>query len=183
MWCLDLACEQKNDLMDYIAKQVTSMQYILELAKQLDVDPRSCVSSFFTRIQKADDEYIKAFNDELESFKDRIRKRAEKRLEEAMKQVEEEEKQKRLGPGGLDPVEVFETLPESLQKCFESRDIDLLQKVIAEMDEKDARLYMKRCVDSGLWVPDAKSARVEEIHEIEKNSDEVYEECKSDANV
>lgn len=33
-------------------------------------------------------------------------------MESAMKEIEEEERQKRLGPGGLDPVEVYETLPK-----------------------------------------------------------------------
>lgn len=56
-----------------------------------------------------------------------------------MKEVEEEERQKRLGPGGLDPQEVFTTLPEELQKCFETRDMELLKQVIAQMEEKDAR--------------------------------------------
>lgn len=50
--------------------------------------------------------------DELVAFKDRIKKRAQEKVEQAMKEVEEEEKQARLGPGGLDPFEVFETLPE-----------------------------------------------------------------------
>lgn len=169
-------------MMNFVAKQVTSMQYILELSKQLDVDPRSCVSSFFSRIQKADKEYIDAFNDELESFKQRIRERAQKRIDEAMKEVEEEERQKRLGPGGLDPMEVFESLPEALQKCFESRDVELLQKTIAEMDEEEARYHMKRCVDSGLWVPDAKSAanQNDDCDGTVENSEDVYEECKTD---
>lgn len=64
------------------------------------------------RIQQAEPEYKKAFTDELEAFKERIRKRAEQKLEEMMKEAEEEERQKRLGPGGLDPIEVMETLPE-----------------------------------------------------------------------
>lgn len=64
------------------------------------------------RIQQAEPEYKKAFTDELEAFKDRIRKRAAQKLEELMKEAEEEERQERLGPGGLDPVEVMETLPE-----------------------------------------------------------------------
>lgn len=64
------------------------------------------------RIQQAEPEYKKAFTDELEAFKDRIRKRAAQKLEEMMKEAEEEERQKRLGPGGLDPLEVMETLPE-----------------------------------------------------------------------
>lgn len=52
------------------------------------------------------------FEEELTAFKARIRDRARVKLTEAMQQYEEEERQKRLGPGGLDPYEVIETLPE-----------------------------------------------------------------------
>lgn len=62
--------------------------------------------------QTADQQYQEAFNDELESFKERVRGRAKIRIEKAMKEYEEEERQKRLGPGGLDPVDVYESLPE-----------------------------------------------------------------------
>lgn len=154
-WCLNLEMEEKTNLMEHVAKQVIAMQYILELAKQLDCDPRSCIQGFFTRIQKADKEYQDAFSDELTGFKQRIKTRAKEKVEKIMKEVEEEERQKRLGPGGLDPVEVMEQLPESLQQCFESRDIGMLKKVISEMPEADATKYMKMCVDSGLWVPEA----------------------------
>jgi cell division cycle protein 37 len=37
-----------------------------------------------------------------------------------------------MGPGGLDPVEVFESLPE--------------------VPIEEAKYHMKRCEDSGLWV-------------------------------
>lgn len=47
----------------------------------------------------------------MEAFKTRVRGRAKIRIEKAMKEYEEEEKQKRIGPGGLDPVEVYESLP------------------------------------------------------------------------
>lgn len=174
LWCLNLEIEEKHELMEFVSKQVVSMQYILELAKQLDVDPRGCVSAFFARIQKADKEYAEAFEDELKSFRERIKERAKIRIEQAMKEVEEEERQKRLGPGGLDPQEVFETLPESLQKCFESRDVELLQRAIAEMGETDAKYHMKRCVDSGLWVPDSKNA-----HLFDDQNPEIYETIES----
>ena len=52
-----------------------------------------------------------AFRDELSGFIQRVEGRAKARIEEAMVQVEEEERKKRLGPGGLDPLEVIETLP------------------------------------------------------------------------
>lgn len=112
--------------------------------------------------QTADQQYQDAFNDELESFKERVRGRAKIRIDKAMKEYEEEERQKRLGPGGLDPVEVYETLPavsssvfrhspfifscqfkithktcsdlQEMQKCFDEKDIQMLQEVISKMD-------------------------------------------------
>jgi len=103
-------------------------------------------------------QYQEAFEDELQSFRTKIKDRAKVKIEEAVKEVEEEERQNRLGPGGLDPVEVFESLPEALQKCFETKDIALLQQTIAQLPEEEARHHLKRCVDSGLWVPDGKHA-------------------------
>lgn len=169
IWCLNLEIDNKSSLMEHVAKQTMAMQYMLKLAEQLDVDVRGCISTFFTRIQKADKEYIDVFNDEIEAFKERIRSRAKVRLEEAMKQVEEEEAHKRLGPGGLDPIEVFESLPSELQECFDKQDTDLLKVVLAQMSEEDAKYHMKRCVDSGLWVPDANA------HANEDDQEHTYE--------
>ena len=53
IWCLDLQMEEKSELMAHVAHQCICMQYLLELAKQLDTDPRACISSFFTKIQVA----------------------------------------------------------------------------------------------------------------------------------
>jgi len=182
IWCLDLEMEEKHELMAHVAHQCICMQYLLELAKQLETDPRACISSFFTKIQVADEEYKSAFYSELEAFKERIRKRAAEKIAEAM----EEERQANMGPGGLDPADVFESLPRSMQECFESQDIGLLQQVIKELPEDEARYHMKRCVDSGLWVPSSEDpgtstedgfvkAPVEEEGEEEE---EVYDEVK-----
>lgn len=51
---------------------------------------------------------------------------------------------------------------QELKKCFESQDIGMLQTTIEKMDPEQAAYHMKRCVDSGLWVPDAKKAAVEQ---------------------
>lgn len=48
-----------------------------------------------------------------------------------------------------------------MQRCFEVQDIPLLQETIAAMPEEEARYHMKRCIDSGLWVPDAKAKESE----------------------
>lgn len=178
IWCLNLQIEGKTDLMKHISKQVISMQYILELAKQLDCDPRSCIATFFTKIQKADKEYIDAFNNELESFRTRIQERALVKIEEARKEVEEEERRERLGPGGLDPLEVVETLPVELRECFDSRDTQKLKDVLNQMDMTEATYHMKRCIDSGLWVPDAKGAfdEADEEPKIEEPAEESAEQ-------
>lgn len=67
IWCINLEMEeviflfvsyllffkiikfQKHDLMAHVAHQTICMQYILELAKQLDYDPRACLDSFFAK--------------------------------------------------------------------------------------------------------------------------------------
>ena len=69
----------------------------------------------YFRIQIADTEYKKAFEDELNAFIERIRRRAQEKIDEQLEEArkeEELERQGRLGPGGLDPVEVFDSLPE-----------------------------------------------------------------------
>jgi len=176
--CLNLELQEKCAAMEQVAHQCICVQYLLELAKQLDVDPRSCISSFFTKIQVADPEYRKAFEDELEAFKDRIRKRAIEKLKEQIeetKKEEEIERQERLGPGGLDPVEVFESLPDILKECFESQDIQKLQETIKSMPEEDARYHMKRCVDSGLWKPAADDPDTNPEDGFRKRSSETEE--------
>ncbi|XP_058022077.1 hsp90 co-chaperone Cdc37 isoform X2 [Ahaetulla prasina] len=112
IWCIDLEVEEKHALMQQVAHQTIVMQFILELSKSLKVDPRACFRQFFAKIKTADQQYMEGFNDELESFKVRVQERAKARIERAMKEYEEEERQKRLGPGGLDPVEVYESLPQ-----------------------------------------------------------------------
>ena len=157
IWCLNLQMDEKTDLMMHVSKQVISMQYILELAKTMNCDPRSCIKSFFTKIQTAAKEYHDAFNDELKGFQERIINRAAEKMEAIIKEVEEEERQNRLGPGGLDPQEVVETLPPEMAACFESRDVSQLQDVIDAMEPALAAYHLKRCVDSGLWVVDKKT--------------------------
>jgi len=173
--CIDLEVEEKHALMEQVAHQTIVMQFILELAKSLKVDPRGCFRQFFAKIKTSDQQYQDAFNDELESFKDRVRGRAKIRIEKAMKEYEEEERQKRLGPGGLDPVDVYESLPAEMQKCFDDKDIQMLQDVISKMDPTEAKAHMKRCIDSGLWVPNSKTDDGDE-----KGEDATYEEVKQE---
>jgi len=158
VWCIDLEVEEKHALMERVAHQTICMQFLLELSKQLEIDPRSTIKPFFQKMNKNDEQYKTGFEDELKSFIQRVKDRAQARIDKAMKEYEEEERQKRLGPGGVDPVEVYESLPKKLQECFDSKDIQLLQDTLTAMPEEEAKYHLKRCIDSGLWVPDAKAA-------------------------
>lgn len=44
-----------------------------------------------------------------------------------------------MGPGGLDPLEVFQTLPAKMQKAFEEHDTPLLKEALLEMSPEDRR--------------------------------------------
>lgn len=52
----------------------------------------------------------------------------------------------------------FENELQILQQCFEKKDIQMLQDAITKLPKEEAEYHIKRCVDSGLWVPDAKDA-------------------------
>lgn len=162
VWCIDLEVEEKHALMERVAHQTICMQFLLELSKQLEIDPRSTIKPFFQKMRKNDEQYRTGFEDELKNFIGRVKERAQARIDKAMKEYEEEERQKRLGPGGVDPVEVYESLPKKLQECFDSKDVQMLQDTLTSMPEEEARYHLKRCIDSGLWVPDAKAAAAAE---------------------
>jgi cell division cycle protein 37 len=58
----------------------------------------------------------------------------------------------------------------------------LLQETIAGMPEEEARYHIMRCIDSGLWVPEAKSKEKDAVSDAVSNavSDAVSDEV-SDA--
>lgn len=76
----------------------------------------------------------------------------EKRKEMDLEREKEEIQSAPLGPGGLCPIKTLAALPRPLREAFESQEIENLHKAIADMSAKEARKYMKMCVDAGLWV-------------------------------
>jgi len=66
-----------------------------------------------------------------------------------------------------------------LKKCFESQDIQLLQDTIKNMNQEDATYYMKRCVDSGLWVPDANKDKSSAEDDDKTQEENIYSDINS----
>lgn len=151
-----------REKMKLTARQSQIISNIAELAKTMQRHPGNVIVPFFTRISQK--EFYDGFMQGVNAFIEKIIARAvvkkkeidAERAKEAAQEEEEVDlkdipKEERLGPGGLDPVEVFESLPKSMQEAFESRDTDKLKEALVKMDMKDVEYHMKRCVDSGLW--------------------------------
>lgn len=155
----------KHDEMRQRAKQSQIVTNIAELAQSWKTHPGNAIMPFFQRLEQR--EFLEGFLAGVKVFIEKIQKRAVIKRKEIDAAREEENqgstvkkegvdlseipKEERLGPGGLDPLEVIESLPKSMQDAFESRDTDQLRNSLMEMDPKDAEYHMKRCIDSGLW--------------------------------
>eukprot|EP00123_Amoebidium_parasiticum_P022595 comp9081_c0_seq1/m.4256 comp9081_c0_seq1/g.4256 ORF comp9081_c0_seq1/g.4256 comp9081_c0_seq1/m.4256 type:complete len:357 (-) comp9081_c0_seq1:620-1690(-) len=174
VWAVDCEVEEKHERMKTIARQTILMQYLIEFAKNVSKPKPLIVKSFFAKFRLAEAQYMSAYKEEVDALIGRVEKRAKERIEEAVKEYEEEERQKRIAasPGGLDPQEVMESLPQSLRDAFESRDIGALQAAIAEMPLEEAKYHIDRCTKSGLWVP-GNSDKAEEDEQDEQFHDAV----------
>lgn len=139
------------------ARQSQIISNIAELAKSMQTHPGNVIIPFFLRLEQK--EFLEGFMEGTETFIGNIIKRAvvkkkeidEERLKEEAVDLKDIPKEERLGPGGLDPVEVFESLPLAMQEAFESRDVEILKKALMEMEPNEAEEIMQRCVASGLW--------------------------------
>lgn len=168
---LDEEMKGNKALVKKLGKQGQIISQIHQLAEPMRRHPRDLVHRFFDRFEHAGGQ--EAFQQGVDHFLGHIERRAvEKKKEQAEEEAqaaaaaEAQEKgeavplieamydmklEDRMGPGGLDPVEVFESLPEKMQECFKSGDVEELKKYAAESDPKEFEGHFKRCIDAGLW--------------------------------
>ena len=152
----------RRDAMKLSTRQSQIITNIAELAKTLDTHPGNVIVPFFKRMEER--VHLEEFLAGVKAFQEKIIQRAvvkrkeidaqreaEAEAEEGVDLLEDIPKEQRLGPGGLDPLEVLETLPEDMVRAFESRDVWQLQEALMKLEPEEAEYHMKRCVDSGLW--------------------------------
>ena len=181
--CLDYQMDDQDEMAFRIATQYQLVQFCLDLASSSRQDPRSAVHPLFQRIDQNHDQYVKGFEDSVRDFVKKVKNRAEEKRaagEESPLKAQREAVEQRaqlvaeaeaeaaaegqeedytidpeapLGPGGLHPAEVFKTLPEELQKCFISQDVEMIKQVLMGMKKEDASYHFDRCIKSGLWNP------------------------------
>jgi len=158
--CINLQAEGKTREMRKCSRQYLLLTYVCDLAKSMPGrDARDAIRPLFKKMLTNPQAKL-SFEEHFEKYVAHVKTRAEvKKQEEAKEQEEEEEeyvalkKGEQVGPGGLDPAEVFETLPEVLQNAFGDRDVESLKSALASLSTEDAQYHMKRCIDSGLWDP------------------------------
>lgn len=155
-----------HNKMKLVARQSQIISNIAELAKSLQRHPGNVIVPFFQRME--DKQLYTGFMEGVNQFIKRIEVRAvqkkaeieEERAREAQERGADAEDavdiseipiEQRLGPGGLDPLEVFESLPESMQEAFESREKEKLEEALRSMPAAEAEHHLTRCIASGLW--------------------------------
>lgn len=176
---LEAQMKGDTDRVKKLGTQGQLVSQIHQLAKPMNRPPRDLVHRFFDKFES--DAGKEAFKQGVDHFLGHIAKRAiAKKKEEAedahiqamedaaaaAAQAEQQQQgepvslvtamyemtpEERKGPGGLDPVEVFESLPAELQECFKTGDVPRLKKAAEEMDPKVFEEQFQRCIDAGLW--------------------------------
>lgn len=160
----------KFERMKIVCRQSQILSHISELGTSTGRDPRDVIIPFFIRIQEPT--HNKGFMEAVADFTRRIQKRAvEKRIEMDKEREEEMRENVPLGPGGLNPYDVLEQLPDNLREAFEEQDTEALVKILTELPPKEGRKWMKMCVDSGLWCPAPGSKSI-----FDSSNDAAFEE-------
>mmetsp|Transcript_47846 Transcript_47846/g.101660 ORF Transcript_47846/g.101660 Transcript_47846/m.101660 type:complete len:450 (-) Transcript_47846:37-1386(-) len=155
-----------HEKMKLVARQSQIISNIAELAKSLKLHPGNVIHPFFQRMQNKElhDGFMQGVSEFVKKIEVRAVQKRKEMDEERAREIREHgadddgtvdmseiPREQRLGPGGLDPLEVFETLPESMQEAFESREKEKLEAALRAMPPEEMEYHMKRCIDSGLW--------------------------------
>jgi len=140
-----------------LARRTLMIHNLVQSCSQQNCAPQIGVERFYSKIgrdPKMTESYKVELNKQVAELMERIEVRRVERLAELQDIPDEydEDQKAPLGPGGLDPTEVLNSLPEEMQQAFISQEVGQLKKCLAEMDPERAEYHMKRCVDAGLWV-------------------------------
>ena len=72
------------------------------------------------------------------------------------------------------------TLPKDIQDAFIEQDTDKLREGFNKLTDEEAQYHLKRCVDSGLWVPAGSSNEADGEAEKTAAQEEGEESAKAE---
>merc|ERR550525_76289 len=143
---------KKDPNLTRLAERCLQIHSIVKAAEEAKIPPAKSVILFYKHLKKPETAklHYEQIQKQIPEIMERIAVRRLERLKEAEKQEEEEKAP--LGPGGLDPTEVLNSLPQEMQDAFVSQEVQRLRECLEAMDAEEAEYHMKRCIDAGLWV-------------------------------
>lgn len=162
-----------------LARRCLSVHNLVQSCSQQNVAPSIGVERFFSKVG-CDKSLTASYQTELQKQVKELLERIEVRRVERLAEMQDipedygEEEKAPLGPGGLDPTEVLNSLPKELQDAFVSQDVPALKRVLGGMEEAMAEYHMRRCIDAGLWVQQEEEGdAVEQEQEVMKEPEKV----------
>mmetsp|Transcript_36115 Transcript_36115/g.58292 ORF Transcript_36115/g.58292 Transcript_36115/m.58292 type:complete len:358 (+) Transcript_36115:105-1178(+) len=171
---LDCLEKEMNDFhaeMRQSARQFQLISQMREWSRASGRPARDSVNPIIQRVLEHDGTR-ESFEETVNEYAQRVQRRAVVKKKEMDAEMEEERRTMNpLGPGGLDPLEVLDSLPEEMKQAFISKDGDRLQAAVASLSEEDAKYHLKRCEESGLWVPNQEGKHELIIDAVESDSD------------
>lgn len=151
--CLEKEMNGEHSAMVRSARQAQLLTQLREFSRAAGRPARDGVHPVFQRL--LDHEPTKeSFDETVADFVKRIEKRAVVKKKE-MDAEAEAANPNSPGPGGLDPMQVLRTLPAEMRAAFEAQDVQRLMAAVESLPEEEAKYHLRRCEDSGLWVPSA----------------------------
>mmetsp|Transcript_21044 Transcript_21044/g.25268 ORF Transcript_21044/g.25268 Transcript_21044/m.25268 type:complete len:365 (+) Transcript_21044:157-1251(+) len=160
---LDYGMEDKLKDMRRVVWQKYHIKSLLDFTEASKQAPQAMVKPFFSRLQthpEVEKEYTESFEILFAKLVDRANEKKVEAAAELQKMKDDPESvdteelsyEERLGPGGLDPVVVFNSLPEVLQEAYQERDVQKMKDYLETQPPEIQGDILKRMVDSGLWV-------------------------------
>jgi len=160
-----------------LARRTLTIHNLVQSCSQQNCSPQIGVERFYMKIE-SDPRMIEGYKVELNKQVAELMERIEVRRVERLAELQDipdeydEEQKAPLGPGGLDPTEVLNSLPEAMQQAFISQEVDQLKECLAAMEPDEAEYHMKRCVDAGLWVQPEDDGAAETTEQADVQQDE-----------
>jgi len=177
--CLKASMRGDEETATRMARCAETLAQLHDLAVNcnMPVMSRNVIGRFFETYERKP-EARDCFQQGMDVFMQRVQDRAAVKLKEEMDEEEKQQKtdkhmlvdvmrdmplEERMAPGGLDPVEVFDSLPPALQECFKTGSNEMMQRAAVEVP--DFEQLLKRCEDAGLWRRGEKNAVPEDDKE------------------
>ncbi|KAL1449490.1 hypothetical protein WDU94_001992 [Cyamophila willieti] len=160
-WCTTLSRDgsEEDNIFNTVSTQCLYILYLLDLARQVDIEPIYCVAPFFARISEP--EFREMFEKEIIPFRQRlINSSWDEVIDEVLKANSSDDDSSLSLNSSLpdsdqevDLKEMYQSLPPEIQSCIDNEDIEALEAALNQLPDEVADSYMNRFLQAGLFIP------------------------------